>query len=233
MASSTLAVAPARAEADPRARSTPPRSPRWSARMFAMAPEGKVEARLHAVAAGGAGRGERLGPQDEHRVTTPTADCGSPPRRRRPRSAPTDRRERRARASALKVTRRRRSAPTSSAPPTIPLHAIVTAANAVSRATRRVVAPEIMGVTISATSPTVTATASTSARTAATRWATTGSWWTADRTTPRAAARGPRRPRVAGSRPNATTSTTTAAAGTVVVYASAGRRITSAGTTRR
>ena len=65
--------------------------------------------------------------------------------------------------SALNETNRCLIAPTSRDSPTIPLVVIITAANTVSRANVSVPGPpEIISVTISATSITVTATASTS-----------------------------------------------------------------------
>lgn len=65
--------------------------------------------------------------------------------------------------SALNTATRLRSAPTSSTNPKMPLQVIITAANTVSRASEAALSPpEIIIVTINATSITVTATASTS-----------------------------------------------------------------------
>ena len=68
--------------------------------------------------------------------------------------------------------------------PRIPLQVIMTAANTVSRAREDACPPpEIMSVTIRATSMTVTATASTSDPNGSpTRCATSSAWWTAART---------------------------------------------------
>ena len=129
----------------------------------------------------------------------------------------------------------RRSAPISSVMPTIPLVVIITAANAVSRASVAVSAsPETIRVTISATSITVTATASTSEPNGSpTRCATTSAWWTAASTAPPRNTPITTTTTVAGLLPQVSASATSASSGTAVVHSTSRTRFTAGHAGRR
>ena len=104
--------------------------------------------------------------------------------------------------------------------PTIPFSVIITAANAVSRASVAVSEPpDTISVTISATSITVTATASTSDPNGSpTRCATTSAWWTAASTAPASSTPTTARIGHAGLLPHVAASTSTASTGTTRVH---------------
>ena len=112
-----------------------------------------------------------------------------------------------------------RRAPISSEIPTMPFVVIITAANTVSRASVDVSSPpEIISVTISATSITVTATASTSEPNGSpTRCATTSAWCTAASTAPARNAPAITRTIVPGLLPQLAAVSTAASTGTTVV----------------